>query len=119
MRNILIAAVLGMLTGPAMGLNKEPIQLEIAQAVQAGFEKLRHLNYHVFGATDGWEGKWYDERIELYQYASADNIDLEVFEAEALDQHGTDWFEACQYKNLVLLSSGNKACKALAYLQLP
>ncbi|WP_146146242.1 hypothetical protein [Photobacterium kishitanii] len=119
MKNILMAAALVMLTGPAMGVNKEPIQLEIDQAVQAGFEKHRHLNYLAIGATDGWEGKWYDEKIELYQYASADNINLDIFEAEALDLHGTDWFEACQYRNLLMLSNGNKACKALTYLQSP
>ena len=86
-----------------MGVNKEPIQLEIDQAVQASFEKHRHLNYLAIGATDGWEGKWCDEKVEIYQYARADNINVDVFEAEALDQHGTDWFEACQYKNMLMV----------------
>ena len=86
-----------------MGVNKEPIQLEIDQAVQASFEKHRHLNYLAIGATDGWEGKWCDEKVEIYQYARADNINVDVFEAEAFHQHGTDWFEACQYKNVLMV----------------
>lgn len=120
MRKTVIAAVLVFLAGPAMGFNNDkPVPLDIDQVVKVGFEKHRHLNYRAIGAIDGWEGKWCDEKVELYQYTRADNINLDIFEAEALDQHGTDWFEACQYKNVIMLSNGNQACKALMALKIP
>ena len=103
----------GPLHFSAIGFNDEAVLTNIDETVSWGFKKEKQLNFKSIGAMDGWEGVWGGEKVELYQYSRSNNITLDVFEAEVLDQHGTNWFEVCQFKNLLMLSSGDKACKAL------
>ncbi len=105
----------GPLHFSAIGFNDEAVLININKTVSWGFKKEKQLNYKSIGAMDGWEGVWSGEKVELYQYSRSNNITLDVFEAEVLDQHGTNWFEVCQFKNLLMLSSGDKACKALIH----
>ncbi len=87
--------------------------LSISDAESAGFEKNSQQLFQMIGAKDGWSGTWSGEKVELYQYASEEEVDPEVFESSVQEGNISGWVELCQHRNMLMLSKGKKACDEL------
>lgn len=97
----------------AFGLSACGGPLATADAVQAGFQKESTTIASMLGATSGWYGHWNGNEVELYEYEPDDKV------PEALFSGSVDaglWNTFCRNGNLAMVSSGEKACKALKSL---
>ena len=87
--------------------------LSISDAESAGFEKNSQQQFQMIGAKDGWSGTWSGEKVELYQYASEEEVNPKVFESSVQEGNISGWVELCQHRNMLMLSKGDKACGEL------
>ena len=87
--------------------------LSISDAESAGFEKNSQQLFQMIGAKNGWSGTWSGEKVELYQYASEEEVNPKVFESSVQEGNISGWVELCQHRNMLMLSKVDKACGEL------
>ncbi|BCD97718.1 hypothetical protein [Marinagarivorans cellulosilyticus] len=87
--------------------------LSISDVEKNGFKKENQQLYQMVGAIDGWSGIWEGEIVEVYQFEDSSSVKLEYFETITDSGNISNWKDKCQFKNLYLISKGNRACLAL------
>ncbi len=107
---IMIVAGVGSLLASVASANE---LLSISDAESGGFEKNSQQLFQMIGAKDGWSGTWSGEKVELYQYASEEEVNPKVFESSVQEGNISGWIELCQHRNMLMLSKGEKACGEL------
>jgi len=107
---IMILAVAGLLLASFASASE---LLSISDAESVGFEKNSQQLFQMIGAKDGWSGSWFVEKVELYQYASEEEVNPKVFESSVQEGNISGWVELCQHRNMLMLSKGDKACDEL------
>jgi hypothetical protein len=114
MRKVIkIVAVAGLVLASSASASQ---LLSISQAESAGFEKNSQQLFQMIGAKDGWSGTWSGEKVELYQFASEEQVNPKVFESSVQEGNISGWVELCQHLNMLMLSKGEKACGELKSL---
>ena len=92
------------------------LPLSIHLAEREGFQRMYQPFYQIVGAVDAWRGEWAGEEVEIYQFDSGPDMDVEVFEAMVLPGNSSGWKALCKGKNLLMLSKGEAACERLKVL---
>lgn len=90
--------------------SKNDPPLSIGDAEKYGFEKDEQQLFQMIEAVDGWSGTWEGEVVELYQYQDSSSVKLIHFETTTDAGNFSNWQDKCQFKNMYLISKGNKAC---------
>jgi len=90
-------------------------KLTIADFVELGFTKSQQQLFTMIGAEDGWSGVFEGEVIELYQYRDDETLDQfkQTMINAASPGNASGWVDYCVRHNLLIISKGFTACKAL------
>lgn len=91
-------------------------RLSINDAENLGFKKDQQQIFQMVGASDGWNGTWSGETVELYEFSDSKSVNRDAFQAATQPNNISGWKEVCITENLLMLSKGKKACRELERL---
>ncbi|MGB5471248.1 MAG: pilin [Woeseiaceae bacterium] len=105
MRKLVLAA-LNLLC--LSGCSQEPTQaFTIADAEKHGFVFRTQPMYQLVGAQDGAKGSWMGHTVEIYEFATHDDMNVASFE------NMRNWEHTCVNSNLIMISDDREPCDLL------